>query len=1651
MSNRFGLQPPFSKKLIEKTSNELLSRSITKSHIPNMTVIMKDGRFYTADKAEEAGFDSISNKWGDQTPSRLKLIGDTLDELLTESISLKDIPTISTVIKYGKFYTADNRRLWVFRKAEELGFLYEIEVNQGTQRNFRANKKTKFTTKNDGISIRIRGSGDPGGKTWRTWKPNTFQEVNENTVSKSASHASGIYASERRTNVIQDSFCNKTITEAQHPSTYKSSYRNNYYSRPCYRCDDAHSSNCESPVSDKTIQLSSIIRTKEEATRCSKYSLESTSENTSLHVDESPVNQSRTNVSPSSVFNKNVSVAQHPSRHKLSYSDNPDVLCYNEYSGNCVSPVSDKEIHYSSKKRPTAEEELKQGSKSSLESTLSKTLLHEQGPFGNQSRTNVNKDSFCNKTVTDVQQPSTYKISYSKYNSAKPELWSDKGFASNSESPISDKEIHSSNIKRSTYEEEPALRSKSSLWSSNRKTSLRVQGALINQSRTNVSFDNKTVTEAQHPSTYKSSYSDDITTKLDVRCYDDFLGNCESQVSDKEIHRSSMKRSTAEKDPTPKSKSSLGSTLRKTSLDVQGPLGYRSRTDLNQDSICNEPVTETQIQIRNKSSYSDNISTKPDAQCYNDFLGNCDSQVSDKEIHRSSMKRSTAEKEATLKSKSSLESTLRKTSLDIQGPLGYPSRTDVNQDSFGNKTVTGAQNASTYKSSYSINISTKPHVRCDNDYLGNCESPVSPTEIHRLSIKRSSAEKEPTLKSKSSVVSTLRKTSLRVQGPLGYRKRADINQDYICNEPVTETQIPIRNKSSYSDNISTKPDIQCYNDFLGNCESQVSPKEINRSSMKRSTAEKDPTPKSKSSLGSTLRKTSLDVQGPLGYRSRTDLNQDSICNEPVTETQIPIRNKSSYSDNISTKPDIQCYNDFLGNCESQVSPKEIHRSSMKRSTAEKDPTPKSKSSLGSTLRKTSLDVQGPLGYRSRTDLNQDSICNEPVTETQIQIRNKSSYSDNISTKPDAQSYNDFLGNCDSQVSDKEIHRSSMKRSTAEKEPTLKSKSSLESTLRKTSLDIQGPLGYPSRTDVNQDSFETKTVTGAQNASTYKSSYSINISTKPHVRCDNDYLGNRISSIPYRNPPFNDNISTKPDAQCYNDFVGNCDSQVSDEEIHRSSMKRSTAEKDPTPKSKSSLGSTLRKTSLDVQGPLGYRSRTDLNQDSICNEPVTETQIQIRNKSSYSDNISTKPDAQSYNDFLGNCDSQVSDKEIHRSSMKRSTAEKEPTLKSKSSLESTLRKTSLDIQGPLGYPSRTDVNQDSFGNKTVTGAQNASTYKSSYSINISTKPHVRCDNDYLGNCESPVSPTEIHRSSIKRSSAEKEPTLKTKSSVVSTLRKTSLRIQGPLGYRSRTDINQDSICNEPVTETQIPIRNKSSFSDNISTKPDAQCYNDFVGNCDSQVSDEEIHRSSMKRSTAEKDPTPKSKSSLGSTLRKTVGYRSRTNVNQDSFGNKTVAEAQNTSTHKSSYSDNITTEPDVRCYNDFLGNCESQISDKEIHRSSIKRSRAEKEQPLKSKSSFESALGKTSLHVPSPLVNQSSTYVNQDSFCKETVTGAQHPSKYKLSHRHYDSPKHDVRCDNDFSSNIESSVSDKEIHRSNFKTAEERPTLRSKSYFDSTLQ
>ena len=103
------------------------------------------------------------NRFGDYTPHGNTYIGETLDQLLNGHCNVESIPNISVEERNGKWFTSDNRRLWVFRKAEEIGFLKSIYVNETYYI-----RNDKFTTENGGTSIRVRGS--PEGSLWRTWK-----------------------------------------------------------------------------------------------------------------------------------------------------------------------------------------------------------------------------------------------------------------------------------------------------------------------------------------------------------------------------------------------------------------------------------------------------------------------------------------------------------------------------------------------------------------------------------------------------------------------------------------------------------------------------------------------------------------------------------------------------------------------------------------------------------------------------------------------------------------------------------------------------------------------------------------------------------------------------------------------------------------------------------------------------------------------------------------------------------------------------------------------------------------------------------------------------------------------------------------------------------------------------------------------------------------------------------------------------------------------------------------------------------------------------------------------------------------------------------------------------------------------------------------
>lgn len=57
-----------------------------------------------------------------------KTLQETLNELITGVIATSDIPSIRVYTDGTNYYSANNRRLWVFKQLETLGHIKTIEV-----------------------------------------------------------------------------------------------------------------------------------------------------------------------------------------------------------------------------------------------------------------------------------------------------------------------------------------------------------------------------------------------------------------------------------------------------------------------------------------------------------------------------------------------------------------------------------------------------------------------------------------------------------------------------------------------------------------------------------------------------------------------------------------------------------------------------------------------------------------------------------------------------------------------------------------------------------------------------------------------------------------------------------------------------------------------------------------------------------------------------------------------------------------------------------------------------------------------------------------------------------------------------------------------------------------------------------------------------------------------------------------------------------------------------------------------------------------------------------------------------------------------------------------------------------------------------------
>lgn len=79
-------------------------------------------------------------------------VNDVIDQICYRHTSLNNIPTIEVTNRNGKYYSLDNRRLYLYRVLEKRGFLFRITVFLVSRWDER-----KFTTLNDGASIFVRG------------------------------------------------------------------------------------------------------------------------------------------------------------------------------------------------------------------------------------------------------------------------------------------------------------------------------------------------------------------------------------------------------------------------------------------------------------------------------------------------------------------------------------------------------------------------------------------------------------------------------------------------------------------------------------------------------------------------------------------------------------------------------------------------------------------------------------------------------------------------------------------------------------------------------------------------------------------------------------------------------------------------------------------------------------------------------------------------------------------------------------------------------------------------------------------------------------------------------------------------------------------------------------------------------------------------------------------------------------------------------------------------------------------------------------------------------------------------------------------------------------------------------------------------------
>lgn len=104
--------------------------------------------------------DTVTQYFNRKSANSFQPIGETLDALCNDTLDIKSIPIINVVARDGKWFTENNRRLWIYKKLELIGKVKTIDVFEVPAIN-----EDKWTTINGGVSVQMIGI--PGGIWWR--------------------------------------------------------------------------------------------------------------------------------------------------------------------------------------------------------------------------------------------------------------------------------------------------------------------------------------------------------------------------------------------------------------------------------------------------------------------------------------------------------------------------------------------------------------------------------------------------------------------------------------------------------------------------------------------------------------------------------------------------------------------------------------------------------------------------------------------------------------------------------------------------------------------------------------------------------------------------------------------------------------------------------------------------------------------------------------------------------------------------------------------------------------------------------------------------------------------------------------------------------------------------------------------------------------------------------------------------------------------------------------------------------------------------------------------------------------------------------------------------------------------------------------------